>query len=517
MSPVTPTYPGVYIEEVPSAVRPIAGVSTSVTAFVGAATRGPTNRPTNVQSFSDFEKKFGGLSQWSTMSYAVYHFFLNGGSEALIVRVADTNGGAKKAAAKLGGANVQASGEGLYGNKLKMRVDHDTNASTPDQEKKLFNLFVHDSKTGQTETFRNVSIDSTSPRYVVSVVSEGSTLVEFVDKKPSIKQPPPKPPVAPGDSTFSPDLGKYYDELKGGTDGRNPFQNSDVTTGLESLERSFFNLLCIPPVERDASTPPNTYGNAAKLCKDKRAVLIIDPEVGKVTVDDAILQQGEIAKLDVTLKEHSAFYFPRFKASDPVLENRLATFVPCGAVAGMIARTDATRGVWKSPGGTEAGLTGAVELEVELTDKEQGRLNPLGINCLRSFPDYGNVVWGVRTANGSDAQASQWKYLAVRRTALFIEESLYRGTQWVVMEPNAKPTWDAIELNITNFMQRLFRQGAFQGETPGKAYFVKCDEETTTQADIDLGIVNILVGFAPLKPAEFVIIKIQQIVDTGEQ
>lgn len=517
MAPSTPTYPGVYVEEIPSTVRAIAGVSTSITAFIGAATRGPTNQPITVQSFSDYEKKFGGLSQASTMSYAVYQFFLNGGSEAVIVRVADVQNGAKKATAKLGDTIIQATGEGLYGDELKIRVDHDTSAANDQQKKELFNLFVHDSATGITESFRNVSIVKTSPRYVVSVVAEGSQLIEFAEKDPSVQQPPAKPSVDVGDNPFSPDREKYYDKLGKGSDGKNPFQDSDIATGLRSLERSFFNLLCIPPVDRVNSTPAATYVLAAKLCKDKRAVLIIDPSADPSTVEGAIKQMESIAKMDTLAKEHSAFYFPRFKASDPQLENRLATFVPCGAVAGMIARTDATRGVWKSPGGTEAGLTGAVELDVELTDQEQGRLNPLGVNCLRNFPDYGNVVWGVRTANGSDAQASQWKYLAVRRTALFIEESLYRGTKWVVMEPNAKPTWDAIELNISNFLHRLFRQGAFQGETPEKAYFVKCDEETTSQADIDLGIVNIQVGFAPLKPAEFVIIKIQQIVETGEQ
>jgi uncharacterized protein len=152
-----------------------------------------------------------------------------------------------------------------------------------------------------------------------------------------------------------------------------------------------------------------------------------------------------------------------------------------------------------------------MELSYKLTDGENGRLNPIGVNCLRNFPVAGNVVWGGRTLRGADALASEWKYVPVRRTALFIEESLYRGTQWVVFEPNDEPLWAQIRLNIGAFMQNLFRQGAFQGKTPQEAYLVKCDKETTTQNDINLGIVNILVGFAPLKPAEFVIIKIQQL------
>jgi phage tail sheath protein FI len=142
---------------------------------------------------------------------------------------------------------------------------------------------------------------------------------------------------------------------------------------------------------------------------------------------------------------------------------------------------------------------------------ENGELNPLGINCLRSMPAIGPVVWGSRTLKGDDRLASEWKYIPIRRLALYIEESLYRGTQWVVFEPNDEPLWAQIRLNVGAFMHNLFRQGAFQGSTPREAYFVKCDKETTTQNDRNLGIVNIVIGFAPLKPAEFVIIKIQQI------
>jgi phage tail sheath protein FI len=180
-------------------------------------------------------------------------------------------------------------------------------------------------------------------------------------------------------------------------------------------------------------------------------------------------------------------------------------------VAGVFSRTDAQRGVWKAPAGSEASLSGAAGLEIIMSDAENGQLNPLGINCLRSLSTFGRVVWGSRTLHGANDRASEWKYIPVRRTALFIEESLFRGTQWVVFEPNDEPLWAQIRLNLGAFMHNLFRQGAFQGTTPKEAYFVKCDKETTTQSDINSGIVNILVGFAPLKPAEFVVIKIQQI------
>jgi len=147
----------------------------------------------------------------------------------------------------------------------------------------------------------------------------------------------------------------------------------------------------------------------------------------------------------------------------------------------------------------------------QLTDAENGQLNPLGLNCFRTFPIYGPVLWGARTLVGADAMANQWKYTPVRRMALFLETSLYQGTQWVVFQPNDERLWAAIRLNIGAFMQTYFLKGAFQGQTPDEAYLVKCDSETTTQADIDNGVVNILVGFAPLKPAEFVVIQIQQL------
>jgi phage tail sheath protein FI len=213
---------------------------------------------------------------------------------------------------------------------------------------------------------------------------------------------------------------------------------------------------------------------------------------------------------------NTAVYFPRVIQPNPLQEGRLGDIAPCGVIAGIIARTDATRGVWKAPAGLDATLRGVSALAVKLTDGDSGKLNPVGVNCLRSFPVNGRVVWGSRTLVGADQLASEWKYLPVRRTALFIEESLFRGTQWVVFEPNDEPLWSQIRMNVGAFMQNLFRQGAFQGSSPREAYFVKCDSESTTQTDIDNGIVNILVGFAPLKPAEFVVIKLQQIAGQAE-
>jgi phage tail sheath protein FI len=240
-------------------------------------------------------------------------------------------------------------------------------------------------------------------------------------------------------------------------------------------------------------------------------MLLVDPPEAADDPDGAIAALGADVLISSANKKNAAFYFPRLRVANPLKKNLLEEYVPCGAVAGVFARTDSQRGVWKAPAGQEAGLTGVGDLVYKLTDKENGLLNPLGINCLRVFRLIGPVVWGARTVDGADALASEWKYVPIRRLALYIEESLFRGTKWVVFEPNDEPLWAQIRLNVGAFMHRLFRQGAFQGQTPKEAYFVKCDAETTTQADRNLGIVNIVVGFAPLKPAEFVVIKIQQI------
>ncbi|MGE5806270.1 MAG: phage tail sheath family protein, partial [Ignavibacteria bacterium] len=206
------------------------------------------------------------------------------------------------------------------------------------------------------------------------------------------------------------------------------------------------------------------------------------------------------------VKDYSAIFYPQIT----ILENGLKVNIgPSGAIAGLMARIDSNRGVWKAPAGTEADLRGIVSVQYNLSDGENGILNPQVINTIRVFLN-GIVNWGARTMDGDDDFASEYKYIPVRRTALFIEESLYRGLKWVVFEPNDEPLWSQIRLNVGAFMHNLFRQGAFQGQTPKDAYFVKCDKETTTQNDINLGMVNIWVGFAPLKPAEFVIIYLQQ-------
>ncbi len=536
--PIQPTYPGVYVEEIPSGVRTITGVSTSITAFIGRALRGPVDEPITINSYGDFERIFGGLWLNSTLGYAVRDFYLNGGSQAIIVRLThsklkqaeeqasaegqtsgETEPTAKKAQLNVNGLNLEAANEGSWGNALKVRIEYvDTNVRRDANEQKLFNITVLDQKTSQLEVFRNVSVLPNHPRRVDKVLLNESYFVRFRDESLPTDRPAAHAQPAPDKRLWDDNHDTNTKaELNSGADGDDLDVNDFTGTnkeankqGLYALNKAdLFNMLCIPPYKNDGNINYDSLvDQAAEFCKERRAFFIIDPPSTWTDKDKAK------AGIQTDLGEptsYAAVFFPRIKQPNPLRENQIEEFVPCGAIAGVFARTDVQRGVWKAPAGTEATLTGVPQLSVPLTDPENGELNPLGINCLRTLPAFGRVIWGSRTRNGDDRLTDEWKYIPVRRFALFLEESLYRGTQWVVFEPNDEPLWAQIRLNLGAFMHTLFLQGAFQGRKPEDAYFVKCDKETTIQNDINLGIVNIIVGFAPLKPAEFVVLKIQQI------
>ncbi|HYH78322.1 MAG TPA: phage tail sheath subtilisin-like domain-containing protein [Longimicrobium sp.] len=749
------TYPGVYIEEIPSGVRTITGVGTSITAFVGYTPRGPLNKAVRVLNFGDFERAFGGLHRDSDVSYALQQFFQNGGSDAYVVRVA---AGAAAAAVNLnfpgGGAalTVRAADAGAWGNTLRLDVDYAT--SNPDS---TFNLSVArvDPATlavVERESFLNLSMSPRSATYAPAVVNAGSRLVRvdkaaglafdgadrgyslsadvsavtlasdettltgvvdgdtpfqividlagvtslatlrtaisnaisaaaletrldveranangaknastgkflrLVSKSTSVAaenssvtvtpaaandasaalgfgaaaggrekeggafrrpmptgttgtdlaatttavggaisvaitdhpasgpvellaaQPLTIPNTVPGQGLadavqaqirtlghpaaqaavvrydgaalrvtlpeaypnasvtiagadanamglsgvgVSENVGRYalgvgtaFGGQAGavvGADGTLPgaaeyIGSESAKTGIYALgDVDLFNILSIPGTSRlPDNQASDVIQKAITLAQAERAFFIIDPPAAQTLTTI----EGWVA--NITKSRNAAVYFPRILASDPLDNFRLREMPASGAIAGVYARTDSERGVWKAPAGTEAVLRGTQGLAYNLTDLENGTLNPRGVNSLRSLPVYGRVVWGARTRAGADANADEYKYVPVRRLALYIEESLFRGSQWVVFEPNDEPLWSQIRLNAGAFMNNLFRQGAFQGKTPAQAYFVKCDSETTTQNDVDLGIVNIVVGFAPLKPAEFVIIKLQQ-------
>ncbi len=516
--PIQLSYPGVYIQEVPSGVRTITGVATSITAFIGRAYRGPVDRPVRVQSFAEYERIFGPLWQPSPMSHAVAQFFQHGGTDALIVRVFSGDEAAESATisftAGAGDFILQAASPGVWGTRLRAIVDY---ASEP-ADAVTFNLTIQEldqpggTTVVSTESFRNVSVDPTSSRFVDSVVGNGSSLAVVETSAPVDA----KPQETSVDATTTQTDGSAI------TDGEIT-GNQAQRTGIFALESAdLFNLLCIPPLSPTADVAEATWAAAAVYCQGRRAMLIVDPPsvwddnpATAIATAEAGVNSLRAAIGNATAR-NVAVYFPQLLAADPLDEGRVRAFAPSGAVAGLYSRTDANRGVWKAPAGLDASFSGVTGFSYTMTDAQNGTLNPLGLNCFRSFPVNGNVVWGARTLAGADQLASEWKYVPVRRTALFIEESLYRGTQWVVFEPNDEPLWAQIRLNIGAFMQNLFRQGAFQGSSPRDAYFVKCDRETTTQNDINLGIVNIAVGFAPLRPAEFVVIKLQQMAGQVE-
>lgn len=561
------SHPGVYIQEIPSGVRTITGVATSITAFVGRAAKGPVNVATTVNSFGDYERIFGGLWNSSATTFAIRDFFVNGGGQAIVIRLyradpGDANGTpATKQPLVAGALKFVAASEGRWGLNLRLTVDLDNvsaevAAAMGVAKADLFNVTVRDLSTGRSERHVNMTVKD-SPRRADRVLAAASDLIAYDGT------PDPAAAVAAGMDGLSAKEKAYADAVKALTAKQIADPAADVTTekaavttakaslddaldkaskglsdglaltvadflpvngetdkkGLYALEQAdLFNLLAIPPYRPIADAidvDPALIAAAAAYCERRRAMLIVDAPkdwTSKTAARTKFLDAN--ADAVGTRSRNAALFFPRLRQPNPLRDNQTEVFAACGAVAGIIARTDGTRGVWKAPAGLDASLNGVPSLSVALTDAENGELNPLGINCLRAFPAAGRVVWGARTLRGNDQLADEYKYIPVRRTALYIEESLFRGLQWVVFEPNDEPLWAQIRLNVGAFMHDLFRQGAFQGSSPRDAYFVKCDKETTTQSDINQGIVNVLVGFAPLKPAEFVVIKLQQM--TGQ-
>lgn len=380
----TPTHPGVYVEELTLSGRSIAGVPTSITAFVGRARRGPRDEPTTVRSFAEFKTVFGRLAKMSRLGYAVRDFFRNGGGEAVVIRL--------------------APGRPL-----------------------------------ERDDF-----------------------------------------IGPG--------------------------KRETGQGLYALDRAdLFNLLYIPPYLPTGDVDPELVDVAASYCEQRSAMLLLDPL--SHWVDEATVS-GDLVALG-TSSANAAVFFPRIRQPDPLLNGQVGDFPPGGSVAGVIARMDAARGVWKAPAGREATLVGVTELSSPMPT-DSGALSSLGVNCLQILPEVGCVVWGARTLQGNDQSGSDWQYISVRRTALYIEQSIFRGIQWAVFEPNDGALWSQLKSRVQDFLVNLWRQGALVGEKPEQAYFVTCDRTTMTQTEIDEGFVNVLVGFAPIKPAEFVIVRVRQ-------
>lgn len=422
--------------------------------------------------------------------------------------------GAATATSTGGGAlSLFAKNPGAWGNTLRITV-----TAQPPPNSTRFNVLVQRvAPSGQLQTlesFVNLSVSPSDPNYVVTVIDNDSAYVTFVNPATGA---PVVPTAAPSSTSTTPVA------LSGGTDGGVlvptdgnfelallSLSNSDA--GINLLDHvDIFNLLCVP-----AETDAPTISTLQEFCSRKRALYIVDPPLNTTVAN--LIASGPVGSSPGSITAgnaatNSAYYFPWILAPDPLAGNRPTLFPPCGFVAGIYAATDAAIGVWKAPAGINAALIGNSGLQFVLTDLENGSLNPQAVNCLRQFKTYGDVVWGARTLAGNDQTGSQWKYVPIRRLALYIESSLWDGTQWVVFEPNDEALWGQIRLNVGAFMQGLFLKGAFAGTTPSQAYFVKCDAENNPPASVALGVVNILVGFAPLYPAEFVLIQIQQIIN----
>lgn len=617
--PTTPTYPGVYIEEVPSGVRPITGVATSIAGFIGFFSRGPMNEARRILSAADFDREYDGLRPDSLASYAVQQFFLNGGQQAWLVRTASgTPAPASVEMQDMAGTAVfraVAISEGVWGDNLRVDVDYGTTDPA-----NTFNLVVSEVVDGtavNSEAFLNLSITPGDRRYAVDVIGDGSKLIRLEPIGTPTTRPAPTGTVSRpitdvtaltltgplsvtiGTSNGGPvtlssapaTMAALKAALQEAIRRANPLEFARVTVSVagtlasgaflhvkagtsepaaivqltdqlatdlgllgplqENVQQyvlgsgtnagkqvngvpgddggvpgaaelmaalpefdpvDLINLLCIPDTDQLADTDAAQVAAAATAyVAGRRAFYILDPPNLDAVRDEVPEIEAWLDGNSTLRHQNVAAYFPRPLIADPSNEFRLRAVPASGTIAGLYARIDGERGVWKAPAGLEAVLRGVQRLELVMTDAENGVLNPLGLNCLRTFRTAGNVCWGARTLVGADQLASEWKYVPVRRLALFLEESLYRGTQFAVFEPNDEPLWSQIRLNVGAFMQSLFLQGAFQGQTPREAYLVKCDSETTTQDDINHGIVNVIVGFAPLKPAEFVIIKIRQL------
>ena len=511
--PVSVSYPGVYIEEVPSGVHTITGVATSITAFAGWAPSGDTTEAQLVLSWADYARAYGGLDARSMLGYAVSQFFANGGSQAYIIRLVSSDAAAATTSLTATGGGVVISGAnpGAWGNSYGILIKRQLVGGNPTGRFRLQVVYAPSGGTASVvESFENLSLVTPDPsgRYVVSILAAQSNYVTAsVTGAPTAFSADITTPQMLGVGTGN-TAGADGTVLTPGSPA-GAFETALLpvsgTGGVHQLEHvDLFNLLCVP-----AEYDPATISSLETFCRAHRAFLIADCAPTD-TVKSLQASNGPNSSMTGADGINGAFYFPWINAPDPLNQGGTGPFPPCGFVAGIYAATDGSRGVWKAPAGTAASLSGVIGTAITLNDADNGILNPVAVNCIRTFSVYGTVVWGSRTLQGNDEIGSEWKYVPVRRLALYLEESLYRGTQWAVFEPNDEPLWSQLRLNVGSFMQDLFRKGAFQGQTPQDAYFVKCDNETTTQSDINLGIVNVLVGFAPLKPAEFVVIQIQQ-------
>jgi len=504
-----PTYlsPGVYVEEVPAGTRPIEGVGTSVAAFVGLAAKGPVNEPTLVSNWTQFTESFGDFVENSYLAHGVYGWFLNGGGNCFVVRISPNGGGKRQPKAieapkqaTLGGYTATSIAKGATASKdIRLTVEPAGGDDAPEDEFKL--VVLVDGKA--TETYDNVTtksgdnnlatrVNAASKVIQLEETTQGSALTPVAKGQVDlvVPEPEPEPPTMTnigtrdyvGDAAQRTGFGglEAVDEVT-------MVAVPDLAAALENgaIDRETFKAVQLGMIAH------------CELMGDRIAILDTPPDLSPQEV-----HQWRTADAGYDSK-FAALYWPWVKVFDPV--SGANKFVPpSGHMAGVWARNDDTRGVHKAPANEV--VRGVISLQSQITRAEHDLLNPVGVNCVRSFPGRGVRVWGARTL-ASDAE---WRYLNVRRLFNYLEESILLGTQWVVFEPNDHALWARIRRTISAFLVNEWRKGALFGTTPDEAFFVKCDEETNPAEGIDAGQVVCQIGVAPVKPAEFVIFQLSQ-------
>jgi len=527
---IAPTYPGIYIQELPSSAHAITAAPTSVTVFVGYSHPFKTqnfNQAVELFSFTDYEVEFGGLFASdifdSSLAYAVYQFFLNGGAIAYVIGLEpvyhDVNGAALSPD-PVAAPTAQITSSGMVFTALEPTdADHPMTVI-------LNNLKNSPADTAdvtiaygtRVEIYRGVTIaaPTTAANYIDNRINGISQLVTVAPSGAGYATPIAAAPQINAAQALTATLPTGFATIFSPADFTPVFQPDST---LDKIP--IFNLMALPGVADNG-----ILSAALAMCEQKQAFLIMDPPV-QAAADPTFAplplmadeMDGNNGLAPVPKSTNGAIYFPYLQSEDPLTGN-LLELAPSGFVSGIYASTDLSRGVWKAPAGmatTILNTIGVVDRGV-MTDARQGTLNTIGVNCLRTFTT-GTVVYGARTLVGADTNTAfqQWKYIPVRRTALFIEQSLLQSLKWVIFEPNDTPLWVSIRTTVENFMLTLYNQGAFQGASPSQAFKVICDATTTSQTDVDNGIVNIIVAFAPLKPAEFLIIKIAQLAGQAQQ
>jgi phage tail sheath protein FI len=498
--PVAKRLTGIDVQEEAGAEQSIARAPTGITAFVGRTLRGPVNRPVVLHSLADFQRTFGGLWQPSTLSYAVEQFFECGGTDAIVVRVAN---GALPCTISLparGGCfTLRAVAPGTR-EFLRAAVDYD---GIGDNEQDRFNLVLQRVRAPASEhiedqeIYRRLSVDETSSRFVADALTE-SQLVRVSGPVPAAR--PSETHVARGQG-----LAAYVRANPDGDDG-GALSDYDIIgsaargTGLFALASvESFNFLCIPPLTRDMDIGPSALLVANRYCNDRRAILIVDPPHEWDTPAAALEGVRDWA----FSSDGAIMYFPRLLAHDK-LRGRFEAFAPCGAVAGMLSRTDTRRPVWATSSAAEdAVLRPGMRSLCPVGVEEREKLAAAGINVMHSIrPALGGAL-DARTLAGPGAACADWRLLANRRLALFILNSVERGTRWMLFEPNGPALWGKAGRQLRGFFGTLEAEGAFAERAPDDRWFVICDERVNRPLERDRGMINLLFGFAAARAGQF--------------